>query len=85
MNINVCECEIGCTGSVCKHQYILWAFSITKETNFLPYLSPAERQTYAKIAIGDSMAIDAYEGIHDRMLVENSIQQRNSTMETIEN
>ena len=31
------------------------------------------------------MAIDAYEGIHDRMLVENSIQQRNSTMETIEN
>ena len=84
MNINVCECEIGRTGSVCKHQYILWAFSITKECNFLPYLSSAERQTYAKIAIGGSMAIDVYEGIHDRMMAESSIQQRSSTMETIE-
>ena len=84
MNINVCECEIGRTGSVCKHPYILWAFSITKESNFLPYLSSAERQTYAKIAIGGSMAIDAYEGIHDRMMAESSIQQRSSTMETIE-
>ena len=67
MNIGMCECLEGRNGSVCKHQYVLWSFNITKTANFLPFLNATERQNYAKIAIGSSMTLQLYEGIHDRV------------------
>ena len=68
MNIGLCECKTGQTGDVCKHQYILWAFKLTDISNFLPYFNPLEKQKYAKIAIGETMPIEFYEGIHDRLM-----------------
>ena len=68
MNIGLCECTVGQNGDVCKHQYVLWAFKLSERSNFLPYLSPVERQQYADIAIRETMPIAFYEGIHDRVV-----------------
>ena len=54
MNVGVCECHVGQTGSACKHQYILWASSLESSGNFLPYLDELERKEYAEIAIGST-------------------------------
>ena len=67
MNVGVCECHQGQNGSVCKHQYILWAWNIENTNRFLPFLDATERQKYAEIAIGCTMPNSFYEGIHDRV------------------
>ena len=67
MDVGVCECHVGQTGSACKHQYILWTSSLESSSNFLPYLDVLERKKYAEIAIGSTLSIDFYEGIHDRV------------------
>ena len=60
--LGVCECPQGRDGSVCKHQYILWSFRLSKQSNFLPYLDASERQRYSKIATGGCLPLSAYEG-----------------------
>ena len=70
-NIGICECFVGQTGSVCKHQYTLWIHYKAGATNFLPMqigsLSALERKKYAEIAIGSSLPVEYYEGVHDRL------------------
>ena len=68
MNVGICECHVGQNGSVCKHQYLLWVSNIESTSNFLPFLDANERRKYAEIAIGGSLSIDFYEGIHDRLI-----------------
>ena len=67
MNVGVYECDSGKEGSICKHQYVLWANRKVPGINFLPYLSASERKQYAMLAIGKSMPIEFYEGIHNRI------------------
>lgn len=62
MNINVCQCMIGCNGSVCKHQYLLWSLKFATSTNFLPYLDASERQKYSYMADGMWLPLDMFEG-----------------------
>ena len=64
MNSNVCECQVGRNGSVCKHQYILWSLKLSKSSNFIPFLDASERQRYSTIANGSCLALSSYEGIY---------------------
>lgn len=64
MDIGICNCEIGSDGSVCKHQYILWAHKLAKSESFIPFLSAEERKGYAYIAIGKSLPDSYYDGVH---------------------
>ena len=83
INIGICECKTGRDGSVCKHQYILWAHKQVKGLNFLPYLNAAERKEFAFLAIGKSMPVkEYYEGIHDRL---NLNEKPTEEIETREN
>lgn len=75
MNVGICECPQGLFGAVCKHQYILWAHKSVIGKSFLPYLSALERQEYAFIAIGHSMPIEFYEGVHDRIHIDFPVNQ----------
>ena len=75
MNVGICECPEGLSGAVCKHQYILWAHKTVTSTSFLPYLSALERQEYDFIAIGHSLPIEFYEGVHDRIQNEFPVNQ----------
>ena len=68
MNTGICQCKIGMNGSPCKHQYILWAHKLADAVNFLPVLSKEQRQLYAEIAIGMSLSLQYYEGLHDQIL-----------------
>eukprot|EP00112_Aurelia_sp_Birch-Aquarium-sp1_P025484 Seg8481.1 transcript_id=Seg8481.1/GoldUCD/mRNA.D3Y31 product="hypothetical protein" protein_id=Seg8481.1/GoldUCD/D3Y31 len=68
MNSGFCECQTGVNGSPCKHQYILWCKKVATCLNFLPIFSQEQRQKYAEIAIGSSMPLHYYEGLHDRIL-----------------
>ena len=67
MNVGICECHVGQNWSVCKHQYLLWVSNIESTSNFLSFLDANERRKYAEIAIGGSLSIDFYEGVHDRL------------------
>ena len=62
MNLNVCQCIIGCNGSVCKHQYLLWSFKFASSTNFLPYIDATERQKYSYMADGVWLPLHMFEG-----------------------
>ena len=73
MNSGFCECQTGVNGSPCKHQYILWCKKVAPCLNFLPIFSQEQRQRYAEIAIGSSMPLHYYEGLHDRILEANKI------------
>ena len=42
MMLGVCECSIGCSGSPCKHQYILWSLRKANCPNFIPVFDPLE-------------------------------------------
>ena len=68
MNTGICQCKIGMNGSPCKHQYILWAHKLADAINFLPVFSKEQRQLYAQIAIGMSLPLEYYEGLHDQVL-----------------
>nr|XP_047142843.1 uncharacterized protein LOC124817091 [Hydra vulgaris] len=64
MSIGICDCSVGCDGSPCKHQYIVWKKHLYS-TNFLPYLSCKERQLCSYNAIGAILPDSLYEGLHD--------------------
>ncbi len=68
MSLGLCECKAGVNGSVCKHQYVLWANKVAQGTNFLPIFSQQQRMKFAEIAIGASVAPSYYEGLYDRLL-----------------
>ena len=68
MNLGMCECENGMDGSACKHQYVLWANSIANCSNFIPVFNKAERRQFAEIALGNSLSLPYYEGLHERIL-----------------
>jgi hypothetical protein len=65
MNTGICQCKSGMNGLPCKHQYILWAHKLADTVNFLPVFSKEQRQLYAQIAIGMSLPLQYYEGLHD--------------------
>ena len=62
MGCNICECEIGRDGSVCKHQYLLWSLKIACSTNFIPYVDASQRKLFAFIADGSDLPLNMYEG-----------------------
>ena len=65
MEAGTCICPVGINGAPCKHQYILWILGKGACRNFLPLFSPEDRKKYAEIAIGMSLPIEAYAGLHD--------------------
>ena len=68
MNTGICQCKIGINGSPCKHQYILWVNKLCVAVNFLPVFSREQRQMYAEVAIGSTLPLHFYEGLHDQVL-----------------
>ena len=68
MTLGVCECKTGMNGAPCTHQFVLWANKIAHSSNFLPVFSKEQRMKFAKIAIGDTMSLHHYEGLHDRVI-----------------
>lgn len=68
MSLGICECKRGTNGDVCKHQFVLWANKVAQGTNFLPVFSAEQRMRFAKIAIGNTMLLSYYEGLHDRVI-----------------
>ena len=68
MTLGVCQCRTGMNGAVCKHQYVLWANKVAHGSNFLPVFSAEQRMEFAKIAIGETMPLEYYEGLHDRVI-----------------
>lgn len=66
MGLGLCACHVGMNGAPCKHQYLLWLNKVSTSPNFLPYFSPAERRRFAEMATGRALALEMYEGIHDR-------------------
>ena len=68
MNSGMCQCPIGSNGAACKHQYVLWAKNVANTSNFLPIFDKEERMKFAKMAIGESLALSFYEGLHERVI-----------------
>ncbi len=68
MTLGICQCRTGMNGGVCKHQYVLWANKVAHGSNFLPVFSAEQRMEFAKIAIGETMPLEYYEGLHDRVV-----------------
>ena len=68
MSTGICECKTGENGAPCKHQYILCVNKVSDAVNFLPVFSKEQRQMYAEIAIGSTLSIHYYEGLHDQVL-----------------
>lgn len=67
MNSGMCQCKVGIDGAPCKHQYILFARKIVKSSNnFIPVSDPHQRMLLSKIAVGKSLPVEYYEGLHDR-------------------
>ena len=64
MVTGICECPVGCDGSPCVHQYFLWSNSIAESSNFIPAFSEEKRQQFAKVALGFSLPLSYYEGLH---------------------
>ena len=69
MNSGFCQCKVGINGSPCKHQYILWVNHLSAAVNFLPVFSKEQRKMYAEIAIGATLPLHFYEGLHDQLLL----------------
>ena len=64
MSIGTCECVVGKTGAPCKHQYVLWVCHKASNPNFLPIFDKFQRKRFAEIAIGTSLPLEFYEGLH---------------------
>lgn len=64
MVTGICECPVGCDGSPCAHQYFLWANNIAESSNFIPTFSEEKRQQFAKVALGYSLPLSYYKGLH---------------------
>ena len=79
MQSGYCTYPIGLNGSPCKHQRLIWANLRVQSQNFLPYFSKEERQKYAYIAYGQSLPLDFYEGLHDRVMPRDQILPDNSS------
>ena len=74
MNSGYCECTVGLNGSACKHQYILWLNKKASGCNFIPIFSKTDRKNFAEIAIGKSMPLNFYEGLHDQVMMNPSTE-----------
>ena len=85
MNSGLCQCYQGINGSPCKHQYILWASRIADSLNFIPRFSPEQKKMFSELAIGCSMEIYKYEGIHDRILGSSSTACNIDSSQSAEN
>lgn len=68
MTLGICQCKSGTNGALCKHQYVLWVNKVAQGANFLPVFSAERKMKFAKIAIGDTMSLSYYEGLHDRVI-----------------
>ena len=64
MTAGLCTCHVGKNGSPCKHQYILWANNIASTINFVPYKDVYQRRKFGFIALGQTMPLDFYSGLH---------------------
>ena len=67
MSTGVCSCDTGRDGSPCKHQFLLWSNKISRCCNFLLVFDKHERKKLAFIALGQTMNISYYEGLHDQI------------------
>ena len=62
-----CSCKDGEDGSLCKHQFaVLKKYSLSSP-NILPVFSPADRQMYATVATGRSLALCYYLGLQEKV------------------
>ena len=69
MTSGMCECPSGMNGSACKHLYVIWANNMASQTpHFLPVFSKEERKKISELAVGSSLPISYYEGLHERVL-----------------
>ena len=80
----ICSCPVGWNGSPCKHQYVIWASRISQSKNFLPYSEKEERQKYAMIAIGETLPLRSYEGLHEQVAPHGSTNNDNRGNELTE-
>lgn len=73
MSSGICECFVGSNGAPCKHQFILWAKRRSLSGNFIPVNDPQKRKALAELAIGETLDIPMYEGLHDRLISREAI------------
>ena len=57
MSVGMCECFIGCDGSPCAHQFVLWSENIADPVEFIPFTSKDERQRFARNALGTALPL----------------------------
>ena len=53
MSVGMRECFIGCDGSPCAHQFVLWSENIADSVNFIPLYC----QRSARIALGTALPL----------------------------
>ena len=68
MNSGFCECAIGQDGSPCKHQALLWSNGCISNINFMPIFHKEIRQKFSYIAVGNSLSLEFYEGLHEDLI-----------------
>ena len=64
MSVCMCECYIGCDGSPCAHQFVLWSENTADSVNFVPFTSTDEHQRLARIAIGKDLQLTIHEPLY---------------------
>ena len=57
MTIGVCECVVGFDGSLCTHQYIIWAENLADSLNFVLIFNIKERPRWTRIAFGTALPL----------------------------
>ena len=70
MSIGMCECFIGCDGSPCENQLVLWSENIAGSVNFIPFTRKDERQRFVRIALGTALPLTLYKPLHSSAQVE---------------
>ena len=66
----MCECFIGCDGSPCPHQFVLWSENTAISVNFISFTSKDEWQRFARIALGTTLPLMFYESLHSSARIE---------------
>ena len=66
----MCECFIGCDGSPCAHQFVLWSDNIAISVNSISFTSKNERQIFARIALSTTLPLTFYESLHSSAQIE---------------